>query len=141
MSTALPTRAQIDRAGDLNFDRPTDKQANIQISVSPAGLTVVVEYTGAVSSVAAAIERLRAAGVVDLVNASKPALDRAPTTAPAAPQRTKAADPVYQPDGTACCPVHKRELSEGQYGLFCSAKAKPGEVADKKGYCGLKFEV
>jgi hypothetical protein len=48
-------------------------------------------------------------------------------------------DPLYQPDGTPCCPVHLRPLTEGQYGLYCSSKAKEGQAADKRGYCGLKF--
>jgi hypothetical protein len=47
-------------------------------------------------------------------------------------------DPVYQPDGTACCPVHLRPLKKGQYGYYCSAKDDgPGS---KNGYCGLSFK-
>jgi hypothetical protein len=67
------------------------------------------------------------------------------TAAPGAPSATQqprpVVEPTYKPDGTPCCPVHKKPLSEGQYGLFCSAKAKDGQAADKKGYCGLKFDA
>jgi hypothetical protein len=59
--------------------------------------------------------------------------------APAAKPKAETVEPMYQPDGTACCPVHKRALSDGQYGLYCSARAKPGGVANGKGYCALRF--
>lgn len=55
------------------------------------------------------------------------------------PARPKV-EPVYQPDGTPCCPTHLRRLTEGQYGLYCSAKATEGQPADARGYCGLKFK-
>jgi hypothetical protein len=69
----------------------------------------------------------------------------APHTAPLGgdtPRRIAAerVEPIYQPDGTACCPVHKKPLSEGQYGLFCSAKAQPGDTQNSKGYCALRFK-
>jgi hypothetical protein len=114
-----------------------EKQANIEISVTPAGLAIKVEYTGTLASIPAAIERLKAAGVLDLVHASAPAQPAAATTTRAPAEKVT---PTYNSAGEACCPVHRRKLSEGDYGLFCSAKAKDGQVADKKGYCGLKFE-
>ena len=48
-------------------------------------------------------------------------------------------EPIYQPDGTPCCPVHHKPLTEGQYGLFCKSKAQPGDVQNDKGYCSLRF--
>lgn len=68
------------------------------------------------------------------------------TAAPAAPAqverpRRPRVEPVYQPDGTACCPVHHKPLSEGRYGLYCSAKARPGDEQNDKGYCALRFEA
>lgn len=116
-----------------------EKTANITIEVTPTGLVVKAEYTGTLSSIPLAIERLRAAGVLELVEASRPAPPPVSTIVDkrAAAERV---EPLYKPDGTACCPVHRRALSEGAHGLFCSAKAKPGQVTDKNGYCGLKFQ-
>ena len=107
-----------------------EKQANITIEVAPDGLHIRCEYTGAISTIPAAIERLRAAGVLELV---KPVGGNTPARKPA--QRV---EPVYQPDGTACCPVHKKPLSEGRYGLYCPSKAQ-GEHANDMGYCNLRF--
>ena len=137
MSNIPLTKAQVDGAQPLDFDTPRqERQANITIEVSPAGLIVKAEYTGSLASIPAAVEKLRAVGILDLVQASKAAV-----SAPAAPQRTKVerVEPIYQPDGTPCCPVHKRALTAGQYGLYCSAKAKTGDVANKSGFCGIKF--
>ena len=62
-------------------------------------------------------------------------------SAPAVPAARPKVEPVYSPDGTPCCPTHLRPLSEGRYGLYCSAKAAEGQPADKRGYCGLKFDA
>ena len=64
-----------------------------------------------------------------------------PASRPAAAAKPKVetVEPLYKPDGTPCCPTHKRPLSDGQYGLYCSARAKPGEAANTKGYCALRF--
>jgi hypothetical protein len=135
MTTTLPTRQQVDTATPLNFDeKRSERQANITIAVTPAGLHITCEYTGPIASIPAAVERLRAAGVLDLV---KPA----PQASQERPQRTKAqrVTPEYDDAGEACCPVHHRELQSGAFGLFCSAKAKPGEVQNAKSYCALRF--
>src|SRR5690242_20431150 len=119
----LPSRQQIEQAGDLDFEQTrAEKPISIQIEVSPAGLTVKAAYQGTLSSIPAALAKLKAAGVLELVEQSRPA-----AAAPMSQVEKKPAErvePLYKSDGTACCPVHKRELSEGQYGLFCSAKAK-----------------
>jgi hypothetical protein len=111
-----------------------ERQANITIEVGPLGLTVRCEYSGSLASIPAAIERLKQAGVVELVSGAR-------HTAPLGNGKAKAerVEPVYQPDGTPCCPVHRKPLSEGRYGLYCPAKAKPGEEQNDKGYCNLKF--
>lgn len=148
----FPSRQQIDRATPIRFEdrategaekaaaQPAEKQAQIEIAVTPAGLAIRVEYTGTLSSIPAAIERLKAAGVLDLVQASAPAPAQPAATPPTTRAQAERVTPTYNSAGDACCPVHRRKLSEGDYGLFCSAKAKDGQVADKKGYCGLKFE-
>jgi hypothetical protein len=117
---------------DFNQTR-SEKQYNIQVEIAPDGLHVRAEYTGGLSTIMGAIERLKALGVVELVNTNRPAV------APAAKPKAEMVEPLYKPDGTACCPVHKRPLSDGQYGLYCSARAKPGEAANTKGYCALWF--
>ena len=128
---AFPSRAAIERAEPLEFTRPAEKQANIKISGELNGLAVTVEFTAAISSIPAAIERLKAIGL----SAAQRSLT--PTAAPAAPQHTKTAKvaPEYNDAGDACCPKHHKPLREGQYGLYCPAKDNTTE----RGYCALKF--
>ena len=57
----------------------------------------------------------------------------APTGQPQA--KGERVEPLYQPDGTPCCPVHKKHVKEGQWGLYCSAK----DEAAPRGYCALRF--
>lgn len=121
-------------AAPAEQERP-EKQANITIEVTPTGLHVRAEYTGGLSSIPRAIEQLRAAGVLELVQASAPA-QAVPQTKAKAPR----VQPVYNDAGEPCCPVHGRVLSEGQYGLYCRSKASAGEAANDKGYCALKFK-
>lgn len=131
--TTLPTRAQIDNAGAIDFDQPrSEKDVSITIEVGPAGITVRCDYLGKVSSIPAAIERLRAAGVLELVSAARPT-----ATAPlngASKPKAERVEPIYKASGEACCPIHKRELQQGKWGLFCSAKDR--ETGE---YCKLKF--
>ncbi len=132
--TTMPTRAQIERAEPLDMNQTrSERQANITIEGTLDGLTVTVEFTAAISTIPAAIERLKAIGMSSAPRTMTPASQEKSTKA------AERVEPLYRPDGTACCPVHMRELSEGQYGKFCSAKAKPGEAANAKGYCSLRF--
>lgn len=133
--TALPTREQIERAAPLGFDAPRqEKQANITIEGMLDGLTVTVEFTSAISAIPAAIERLKAIGLSSAQRSMAPA-------APATPKaKAETVEPLYKPDGTACCPIHMRPLVEGSYGLYCSSKAQPGQAANAKGYCSLRFD-
>lgn len=127
-------RASVDRAQPLEFDQlrtaQPERPVEITIKIAPDGLSVSATYTGTLSSIPAAVEKLIAAGVLNLV---KPL----PISTPRL-KKTRL-EPMYQPDGTPCCPAHLRPLKEGQYGLYCSCKAKSGEPADNNGYCGLKF--
>jgi len=143
MSYAPLTKNGVDTAEPLDMNRPPrigpmERQANITIEVAPDGLHVRCEYTGAIASIPAAIERLRTAGVLELVSAAavKPATPASATPARKAAQRV---EPIYQPDGTACCPVHHKPLSEGRFGLFCPSKAQPGDAQNDKGYCSIRF--
>lgn len=140
--TTMPTRQQVDRVGDLDFNRPmvTDRNASITITAAPDGLRITCEYSGPISSIPAAVERLRAAGVLSLVEQSTPGASPAlaPANAPRT-QRPEVVDPTYDAAGNPTCPTHRRALQLGQRGLFCPAKAEPGQAADRRGYCGLRF--
>lgn len=134
--TALPTRQQIDAAEPLNFEqrRAAKAELGIVIKCRINGFDCELNMTGDVDQLKRITSRLAELGA----EPSAPI-----TVAPAAqPARGKAerVEPEYDGDGDPCCPVHRRKLSEGNFGLFCSAKAKDGQAADKKGYCGLKFK-
>lgn len=132
--TTLPTRQQIDRAEPLDMTQArSERPVSITIEAGPAGLVVRVDYQGTLSSIPAAIEKLRAAGVLELVIANKPV-----TTTPAAPGAAKSTrvDPEYNGAGEKCCPKHHKALKEGNYGLYCSAK----DDSTERGYCALKFK-
>ena len=131
----LPTRQQVDAAQPLDFAPapPREQRITIKLEIAPDGLHITAEYVGQLASIPAAIERLRAAGVLELVASSKPA-----QAAPAPAQQRKPAErvePAYKPDGTPCCPIHHKPLKQGQWGLFCPAK----DDSTPRGYCSLKF--
>ena len=138
----LPNRAQIEAAPPLEFAPPPERETRttIRIEVAPDGLHITAEYVGQLASIPAALERLRAAGVLELVAQGRPA-SVTPAPAPAAQQRQPAqrVEPFFRPDGTACCPTHNKPLQDGQWGRYCPAKAAPGEPATPKGYCSLRF--
>ena len=141
MATHLPSREQIDSAGDLDFEpQRSANQADISIEVAPDGLHVSVTYRGPLSSVKGAIERLRRSGIFEVVEVNR----TTPAAAAARPgiQRRPPAqlvEPFFRADGQACCPTHRTPLNEGAFGLYCSAKAQEGEPANAKGYCSLRF--
>ena len=71
----LPNRAQIEAAPPLEFAPPPERETRttIRIEVAPDGLHITAEYVGQLASIPAALERLRAAGVLELVQQSRPA--------------------------------------------------------------------
>ena len=129
--TTLPTRQQVDAAQPLDFSQTrSEKQCTIQVELAPDGVHVRAEYTGGLSTIPGVIERLKALGVVELVNTSRPA-------APAAQgKNTKAqrVQPGYAVDGSPVCPEHDTKLREGKWGLYCPHKDKASGA-----YCKLKF--
>ena len=136
--TTLPTRQQVDAAGDLDFDATrSSSKAHISIEISPAGLHVRCEYLGSLSSIPAAVKRMVDAGLVELVNTHR----ATPAATPIAPSGTKPkaqrVAPEYDAGGEACCPKHRKPLREGKYGLFCPAK----DDSTERGYCALKFDA
>lgn len=109
-----------------------EQQRPIAISIKARvnGFDCELSFDGAIDQLQALTRRLAELGAEP---ASAPAGKITKT------ERAPRVQPRYDGDGDPCCPVHNRKLSEGQYGLYCSAKAKGDEVADKRGYCGLKF--
>ena len=145
MSTNLPNRAQIESAQPLDFPPapPRELRTTIRIEVAPDGLHVTAEYSGTLAALPDAIERLRAAGVFELVAASRPSSSAPATPPPAAPaagqrqaaQRVERIEPTYTAAGDALCPKHHKPLKQGQWGLYCPAK----DESTVRGYCALKF--
>lgn len=132
--TTLPTRRQVDAAPPLDFPdrKPAEKDVSITIEVAPDGLHVRCDYVGSLASIPQAIERLRSAGILDLVRGCAPA-----ATAPQG-KSTKAqkVTPAYDDQGNEICPTHGTVLRDGRWGKYCPTKDKAtGE------YCKLKFEA
>ncbi len=70
-----------------------------------------------------------------------PVAQQSPATpARAAQNGAQRVTPIYDDSGEALCPVHKKPLVEGSYGLYCKSKAQPGDKQNDKGYCSLKFD-
>ncbi len=137
MTTTLPTRQQIDAAGDLDFDaQRSASKAHITIELSPAGLHVRCEYLGTLGSIPAAVKRMVDAGLLELV-ATHRATPAAPSASSGAKPKAQKVEPEYNGAGEACCPKHKKPLREGKFGLFCPAK----DDSTERGYCALKFDA
>jgi len=84
-------------------------------------LTITAEYAGALASIPAAIERLRAAGVLDLVSTSRPAAP-APTVALAekfCPVHADPMKPMSRPDRAGNTHWCTKKVSDG----FCKERA------------------
>lgn len=141
--TALPTRQQVDRAEPLDFptQRPVKNDLTITVTATIDGFPTEVCFTGSIDQLLSVTKRLRELGASPIVAAPAPTAHVAPAVAPAAPVRKAARrlEPAYNDAGEACCPVHHKPLAEGRYGLYCPAKAQPGEAQNDKAYCSLKF--
>jgi hypothetical protein len=133
MTTTLPTRTQVDAAGDIDFDRKRKPDLTITIKCRIDNFDTEICYTGDIERLLQVTQRLRAMGAEPV---SAPAATPAATNGAASPAKSKAkrVEPVYLEDGTPMCPTHGKELKEGKWGLFCSAKDK-----DTGEYCKLKF--
>ena len=113
-----------------------EQRTTIRIEVAPDGLHITAEYTGQLASIPQAIERLRAAGVLDLVQASRPGTSAQASLAPAGQRKpSKRIEPEYNADGDALCPKHQRPLKEGKFGRYCPAK----DDSTERGFCSLRF--
>lgn len=134
MTAPVPSRAAIDRAGDLDFRAPARKEMVLTIHAQFDGFSIDVNYTGSMDTLPGAIKRLRELGaeparenlILDQVSKARKPATRV--------------QPAYDGDGQAICPVHRKVLSEGRYGLYCPSKATGDQAANDKGYCSLRFE-
>lgn len=135
MTTTLPTRQQVEQAGDLDFDAQRSAgKAHISIELAPDGLHITAEYLGTLGSIPAAVKRMVDAGLLDLV-ATHRAAPAAPSASSGAKPKAQKVEPEYNGAGEACCPKHKKPLREGKFGLYCPAKDESSE----RGYCALRF--
>jgi hypothetical protein len=132
MSYAPVTRNGVENADPLPFpDKPARQDLTITVKAVVDGFPVEICYTGSVEQLQALTRKLRALG-------AEPTIAPAPA-AVSVSKKAQKVEPVYQPDGTACCPVHLKPLQNGRYGLYCSAKARGDEAQNAKGYCSLTF--
>jgi hypothetical protein len=120
MSTAAQnlTRQAVDRAEPLAF--PSKRSAVVHVTYR--GVPVDVSMEGAN---VAEVEKL-IGSLLERDGWAAPAGQGGNT---ARAERAPAVEPVYQPDGTPCCPHHLRPLkSPNQWGkLYCSAKDDAGQ--------------
>jgi hypothetical protein len=104
------------------------------------GLEVEIEAMIEPKQTRALVERLReVAGLEPL-----PGLASGPQASGSGRAEGKPAElrqsPTYNADGDPCCPVHRKPLKEGRYGLYCSAKAEP-PIGSEKGYCRYSWSA
>src|SRR4051794_32914026 len=120
--TTVPTRAQIDHVEPLDFPerRPVKNDLTITVKATIDSFPTEICFTGSIDQLLSVTKRLRELGATPTVAPAAPM----PAAAPRKPAQR--VEPIYQPDGTPCCPVHHKPLTEGQYGLFCKSKAQPG---------------
>lgn len=119
----------------MSNDTPARPALDLTIRAQFAGWPVDVHLSLPAEKLGAALARLGELGYT-------PREAAVAAAAPSArPQARPKVEPVYKPDGTPCCPVHHKPLSEGRYGLYCPAKAQAGEEQNDKGYCALKFDA
>ncbi len=119
--SSMPNRRQIEAAEPLNMDQQrSEKPAEITIEVTPAGLIVKASYTGVLSSIPAAIERLRQSGVLELVAQS------APPPAAAVPSAHAPSDqpPICEVHGTPMKLMEKPDKSGRRW--WCTKKIDGG---------------
>jgi hypothetical protein len=130
------TKNGVDTATPLDFPerRPVKQDLTITIHACVNGFDAEICFSGQLDQLEALTRRLR-----DLGMSPSGVRQLAPVQSTPARKAAQRVEPVYQPDGTACCPVHHKPLSEGRYGLFCPSRATGDQAANDKGYCALRF--
>jgi len=141
MTTTMPSRSAIERAEPLEFT-PRQRQSEpltVTIHATIGGYAMELCTTATVDQLPALAARLNALGAAPVQ--PTPVAQQSPATPVQRAQNgAQRVTPIYDDSGEACCPVHKKPLVEGSYGLYCKSKAQPGDKQNDKGYCSLKFE-
>jgi hypothetical protein len=129
------TPAPVDQDGALDFTppAPAKRQRGVSIQLSYHGALVNFTFDAATAPQVVEIEQS-----IDTL-LKREGWAGVPTVAAAPKPKAERVKPFYDGNGDPCCPVHRKPLKEGQYGLYCSCKAKDGEAANDKGYCNLRF--
>lgn len=120
-------------------DTPTKRKRGVSIQLAYRGVLVTFSYSAD-----------DALPIVEMEQSIDTLLKRegwaAPTPAtngsgltPKGKPKSEHVEPEYNSNGDPICPVHKKVLKQGNYGLYCPSKAT-GDDANDKGYCRLKFK-
>jgi hypothetical protein len=119
----------------MSTDPTEETRLPTRVHATLDGWPVAIDLLIAPAKLGAALRRLGELGYTP----AAPIAPVVPAPAPRRPERAPRVEPIYKPDGTPCCPVHLKDLTEGRYGLYCAAKARDGEERNEKGYCALRF--
>lgn len=112
----------------MSTDSSARPPLDLTVRAALDGWPVDVHLSLPAERVSAALVRLAELGY-------SPRPEAAPAQAGGKP-RAPRAEPLFQPDGTPCCPTHRTPLRENDRGtFFCPKKAGPGEDANERGYC------
>ena len=123
-------RAAVDAAEPLSFDEADDLAL---VSLTYHGVPVQLNLRAFNAGMLVDLERR----IDRMLQRDGWATPQAPAPAPAKQPRKGAIEPHYDDQGDPCCPVHKRPLKEGKFGLYCPAK----DDTQPRGYCSLKFNA
>jgi hypothetical protein len=115
-------------AEPLDFpDRRPKPEITITVHCRVNGFDTELCFSGQVEQLDAITRRLASLGAEPVGRAAPPATEKKP--------RAERVEPIYNGDGDACCPKHKKPLKDGKWGLYCPAK----DDSTERGYCALKF--
>ena len=118
-----------------------DLRVPVRLFVEFDGWPMHVDLLIAPARVGKAIDRLQSLGFTP----QKPAQSATVASAQATPVGVSNAndrpEPYIDGDGDYACPIHRKKLKQGNYqSWYCSAKAKPDEPQNAKGYCSCSIK-
>lgn len=141
MSAPIPSRTQIEQAGELDFPARRPKpDILITIKCRMGGFDTELAFSGSVDQLPRLVERLAQLGAEPVSGIPRTG---APTVQAGAPLQRRASV-VYDDDGTplcgnANCSRHGKPLEPSQHsGYYC--KGKDDKTGNSKGYCRSKAD-